>query len=208
MPNHEAAEADKAALVAEALRHFKASGAAKDRTQWFFEVLVEAAGVETVRVALRVFDPDFVTSAKEANGKPGPRFKSHGIARALARRFDRFQKENRRMAANLLWKHFVETLPDEQRRHSLKRLQNLISLGRKLNRQRPQHVRLAWALKHGGLLYAFKSKRDIARELRKTAERISDEELRDKLAEAEYLKWAASAALIDGNSGPLRLIRK
>jgi hypothetical protein len=192
----QATEADKARLVAEALRHFKASGAAKDRTQWFFEVLVEAAGVETVRVALRVFDPDFVI--KKDNRGRKPRFRPGVLERQIARRFAVYQAARPGKSIKVLYPGFVATLPPHLRpsaRQSWKTTANDIATGNRLNQRRPLLLRLAEEMKRQHGLFG-PNKRDIVQRIRTLARTASDDELRDKMTKAQYLRACGEAALM------------
>jgi hypothetical protein len=192
----EATESDKAALVTEALRHLKASGASQDRARWFFEVLVEAAGVEPVRLALTVFDPDFVTSKKLKRGRKR-RFGPGVLERQIARRFAAYQALRPGKSVKALHSGFVATLPPHFRGagQSWKTTANDIAAGNRLNQQRPLLLRLAEEMKRQRGLVG-PSKRDIAQQLRTLAETASDAELRDKLTEAQYLRWCAELALL------------
>jgi hypothetical protein len=204
-----AMEAEKAALVAEALRHLKASGAAQARARWFFQVLVEAAGVDALRAALMVFDADFVTSSKRATRKPGPRFRAHSVARQLAQRWDAYQKSHGGKSFASLQKKFVKTLPHRLKLEP-KRTANLLALGRRLNRQRRLLARIAAARKSTHTLLDIDGRRTarIGIELRELAKHaLSDEELQSKLSEAEYLNAASSAAIL-GDISLFRLVPK
>jgi hypothetical protein len=194
---------DKEVLVDRVINELKPRKAIEKQARWFLELLVEQAGLDVVDVASRVFAPRFVSS--RSRKAPGPRNKgnkAHAVARQVARRWEAFQRANggKPPLSGVLGKRFISKLPPDLKDNSLKTIQNIISLGNRLNRQRPTLVRLAATLKRFPSLMDIDGRRisRLAKEMRLD---VPDADLKSRLAKAEYIEACAQAVLL-GSSVP------
>jgi hypothetical protein len=213
---------DKEALVKWILANLKPREAVEKRTRWFLEMMIDQAGFDVVEVASRVFAPDFVATSRHKRNRPGPRSKAHSVARQVAKRWEAYQRAHGGLSVEALYEEFLKILPPHLRPRanrrsvelgqSSKTISNVISLGTRLNRQRPLLVRIAAARKSAPRgLADIDGKRTIriAEETRALAEQASDEEfLKRRLSEAEYESACARSALLGLEPGLASLFRK
>lgn len=199
-------------LVESIISELKPREAVENRARWFLEMLVVQAGFDVVDVASRVFARDFVSS--ESGNTPGPQKKENATARTVARHWESFQIKYGRKSFKVAGKRFGSRLPSQLVPRSniksdtdkpSKRIQNLISIGKGFNNnQRPTLVRLAGARKRYRSLSDIDGRvtARVAKEMSDLAEFASDEELKARLSEAEYLEACATSALLGGSGGP------